>query len=216
MNDRVKFSDLTGDGRADAVVMIASGGAAGNVAVYVFSTEGLAADADLRAVYRGEGLYRGGDRPVDGPARDPHAEVRRRLGPVLPGEDPRAPPALEQELEALQGDLEQRGRPAEDRLDHFASNDGSHGSVAPMRLTIALLAFVTALPSFAGGPTRARAASKPMTIRTARPICAQANRDAGPFGTKADKAIRQNNFGLAAGYLEKGARIRSPCELSIA
>ena len=58
VNDHVKFSDLTRDKRADAVVMVASGGAAGNVAVYVFSTEGLAADADLRAVYRGEGLYR--------------------------------------------------------------------------------------------------------------------------------------------------------------
>jgi len=58
VNDRVKFSDLTDDGRADAVVMVASGGAAGNVAVYVFSTEGLDKDADLRAIYRGEGLYR--------------------------------------------------------------------------------------------------------------------------------------------------------------
>src|SRR5215207_2623075 len=58
VNDRVKFSDLTGDKRADAVIMIATGGAAGNVAVYVFSTEGLDEDADLRAVYRGEGLYR--------------------------------------------------------------------------------------------------------------------------------------------------------------
>src|SRR5215204_1538333 len=49
---------LGDDKRADAVVMIATGGAAGNVAVYVFSTEGLDEDADLRAVYRGEGLYR--------------------------------------------------------------------------------------------------------------------------------------------------------------
>jgi hypothetical protein len=58
VNDRVKFSDLTGDSRADAVVMVSTGGAAGNVAVYVFSTEGLAKTADLRAIYRGEGLYR--------------------------------------------------------------------------------------------------------------------------------------------------------------
>jgi hypothetical protein len=58
VNDRVKFSDLTGDKRADATVMVATGGAGGNVAVYVFSTEGLDANADLRVIYRGEGLYR--------------------------------------------------------------------------------------------------------------------------------------------------------------
>lgn len=52
---RIKFTDLTGDDRDDAVVRVHSGGAAGMVAVYVFSTHG--ADA-LRAVFRSQSLTR--------------------------------------------------------------------------------------------------------------------------------------------------------------
>lgn len=53
-----KFGDLTGDGRADAVVRVVTGGAAGAVAVYVLSTHGLAEDAALRVVYRNQQLHR--------------------------------------------------------------------------------------------------------------------------------------------------------------
>ncbi|MGI8594585.1 MAG: hypothetical protein ACR2ML_09535 [Solirubrobacteraceae bacterium] len=58
VDDQVLFADLTGDGRQDAVVSVASGGAAGDVAYYVFSTQGRDAGDELRAVYRSEGLYR--------------------------------------------------------------------------------------------------------------------------------------------------------------
>lgn len=51
------FADLTGDGKSDAVVPVITGGAAGAIAVYVFSTDG-AADGKLRAVYRNQELYR--------------------------------------------------------------------------------------------------------------------------------------------------------------
>jgi hypothetical protein len=54
----IAFRDLTGDDKADAVVRIQSGGPSGAVAVYVFSTDGAAAGAQLRAVYRREGLLR--------------------------------------------------------------------------------------------------------------------------------------------------------------
>jgi hypothetical protein len=54
----VVFSDLTGDGRSDAVVLVETGGVAGAVAVYVFSTDGQPATSDLRAVYRSQRLYR--------------------------------------------------------------------------------------------------------------------------------------------------------------
>jgi len=54
----IEFADLTGDGRSDAVVRVDSGGAAGAVAVYVFSTDGKAADSPLRAIYRSQRLYR--------------------------------------------------------------------------------------------------------------------------------------------------------------
>lgn len=54
----ITFADLTGDGRSDAVVLVDTGGAAGDVAMYVFSTNGKAADSPLRAVYRSQQLYR--------------------------------------------------------------------------------------------------------------------------------------------------------------
>ena len=55
VNRQVRFKDLTGDGRSDAVVRVASGGSAGDVAFYVFST---ARGGKLRAVYRKQSLYR--------------------------------------------------------------------------------------------------------------------------------------------------------------
>jgi hypothetical protein len=54
----IEFADLTGDSRSDAVVVVDTGGAAGAVALYVFSTHGKAADSPLRAVYRSQQLYR--------------------------------------------------------------------------------------------------------------------------------------------------------------
>jgi hypothetical protein len=54
----IEFADLTGDSRSDAVVLVDTGGAAGAVALYVFSTDGKAADSPLRAVYRSQQLYR--------------------------------------------------------------------------------------------------------------------------------------------------------------
>jgi hypothetical protein len=55
---QIAFTDLTGDGRSDAVVRVDTGGAAGTVAVYVFSTDGAPGD-ELRAVYRSQQLHRG-------------------------------------------------------------------------------------------------------------------------------------------------------------
>lgn len=54
----IVFSDITGDGRSDAFVLVETGGVAGAVALYVFSTDGEAADSPLRAVYRSQRLYR--------------------------------------------------------------------------------------------------------------------------------------------------------------
>lgn len=54
----ITFADLTGDGRSDAVVLVDTGGVAGAVALYVFSTHGAAEESDLRAVYRSQRLYR--------------------------------------------------------------------------------------------------------------------------------------------------------------
>lgn len=54
---RPLFGDLTGDGKADAVAPVTTGGAAGTVALYVFSTDGAAGGA-LRVVFRSQSLYR--------------------------------------------------------------------------------------------------------------------------------------------------------------
>jgi hypothetical protein len=58
------FADLTGDGRSDALVLVETGGVAGAVALYVFSTDGEAADSPLRAVYRSQRLYRASVQPA--------------------------------------------------------------------------------------------------------------------------------------------------------
>lgn len=62
----ITFTDLTGDGRSDAVVLVDTGGVAGAVALYVFSTHGKPQDSDLRAVYRSQRLYRASAEISDG------------------------------------------------------------------------------------------------------------------------------------------------------
>ena len=51
------FDDVTGDGKADALVRVMTGGTAGAVAVYVLSTDGTKS-SNLRVVMRNQRLYR--------------------------------------------------------------------------------------------------------------------------------------------------------------
>jgi limonene-1,2-epoxide hydrolase len=51
------FADLTGDGKADAVVQVRMPGAAGTVAIYALSTDGQS-DGGLRTVFRRQSVYR--------------------------------------------------------------------------------------------------------------------------------------------------------------
>jgi hypothetical protein len=62
----IRFADLTADGRSDAVVLVEVPGAAGAVAVYVFSTHGEAAESALRVVYRSQQLYRASAAVAEG------------------------------------------------------------------------------------------------------------------------------------------------------
>ncbi|MTD43887.1 hypothetical protein GKE82_06110 [Conexibacter sp. W3-3-2] len=58
---RSGFVDVTGDGKADAIVLVTMPGQAGTVALYLFSTDGGASGkptAKLRAVFRSQQLYR--------------------------------------------------------------------------------------------------------------------------------------------------------------
>jgi hypothetical protein len=61
----VVFRDVTGDKRDDAVVRVHSGGAAGVVAVYVFSTANRKG-GKLRAVFRSQSLMRASTRVLKG------------------------------------------------------------------------------------------------------------------------------------------------------
>src|SRR3954454_1914805 len=56
---KILIGDLTGDRRADAVVLVGSGGAAGDVALYVVSRDGANGRlGNLRVVYAEESGYR--------------------------------------------------------------------------------------------------------------------------------------------------------------
>jgi hypothetical protein len=62
VDPRSGFVDVTGDGRQDAVILVSTGGAAGAVALYVFSTHGQAAgdtgdQTSLKVVFRLQSLY---------------------------------------------------------------------------------------------------------------------------------------------------------------
>ena len=61
----ILFADLTGDGKEDAVVLVDSGGSAGRVALYVFSS---GTGKDLQVVYRNQRLYRAAAAVNSGPS----------------------------------------------------------------------------------------------------------------------------------------------------
>jgi hypothetical protein len=63
VDPRSGFVDVTGDGRQDALILVSTGGAAGAVALYVFSTHGQATDGgtgdqtSLKVLFRLQSLY---------------------------------------------------------------------------------------------------------------------------------------------------------------
>src|SRR5262249_47850062 len=66
VDPRSGFVDVTGDGRQDAVILVSTGGAAGNVALYVFSTHGQATSdnaTSLKVVFRLQSPYDASLRP---------------------------------------------------------------------------------------------------------------------------------------------------------
>lgn len=54
----VRFGDLTGDTRDDAVVLVNDGGSAGRIAIYVFSSHGQRQGGRLRIRHKNQNLYR--------------------------------------------------------------------------------------------------------------------------------------------------------------
>ena len=63
---QVVFKDLTGDEKSDAILRVHSGGAAGVVAVYVFSTDTGRDDDQLRMVFNSQKLRRASTAVADG------------------------------------------------------------------------------------------------------------------------------------------------------
>ena len=99
----ITFRDLTGDEKDDAIVRVQSGGAAGAVAVYVFSTDGARDDA-LRVVYRAQKLTRASISVRDD-------VLFHRSAVYAPGDDLCCPARLvETELEWVDGRFRVRGR----------------------------------------------------------------------------------------------------------
>lgn len=89
---RSGFVDVTGDGKQDAIVLVTMPGAAGTVALYLFSTDGGAsgkATSKLRAVFRTQSLYRGTFK-----LRNGTLVVRTPL--YAKGDEPQAPSKLEE------------------------------------------------------------------------------------------------------------------------
>ncbi len=82
------FADVTGDGKADAIVFVESGSVNGALALYVFTTDGGKSD-QLRVVYRSQTLQRATARvsgtalvirqPIWGAGDDPCCALKYRL-----------------------------------------------------------------------------------------------------------------------------------------
>jgi hypothetical protein len=81
VNPKILLGDLTGDKRADAVVLVGSGGAAGDVALYIVSSDGPnGRTGTLRVAFVDEPRYRVS-------ARVKNAVVTERIPNYAPGDD---------------------------------------------------------------------------------------------------------------------------------
>ncbi len=87
VDKQVKFRDLTGDDKEDAVVPVQTGGAAGAIALYVFSTDTGRRNSGLKVVFRSQKLERAETRIRDG-------VLRYRTARPAPGDELCCPSAL--------------------------------------------------------------------------------------------------------------------------
>lgn len=88
VDPKILIGDLTGDKRADAVVLVGSGGAAGDVALYIFSSDGPnGRTGSLRVAYAEEPRFRVS-------ARVKNAVVTVRTPNYAPGDDVCCPRTL--------------------------------------------------------------------------------------------------------------------------
>jgi hypothetical protein len=116
----VVFRDVTGDKRDDAVVRVHSGGAAGVVAVYVFSTANRK-NGKLRAIFRSQSLMRASTRVLKG-------VVSYRTSRYNPGDELCCPARLTQST--LRWDADERRMRVAERVT-FAPAPEAQAPAAP-------------------------------------------------------------------------------------
>lgn len=88
----IRFGDLTGDGKSDALVLVNQGGTAGRIALYVYSShrmrqgDGGGGD-ELRIRYRKQDLYRATARLKSATAERPNGAVVYKTPVYDPGDE---------------------------------------------------------------------------------------------------------------------------------
>ena len=100
---KIRFADLTGDTKSDAVLTVNQGGTAGRIALYVYSSHGVRMDDDgsaspLRIAYRHERLYRARARLRKAGEKRPNGAILFRR-PIFDAGDTLADPAAWREVE---------------------------------------------------------------------------------------------------------------------
>ena len=88
----IRFGDLTGDGKSDALVLVNQGGSAGRIALFVYSShrmrrgDGGGGD-ELRIRYRKQDLYRATARLKDATAERPNGAIVYKTPVYDPGDE---------------------------------------------------------------------------------------------------------------------------------
>jgi hypothetical protein len=88
----IRFGDLTGDGKSDALVLVNQGGSAGRIALYVYSSHRLrrgdgGGGDELRVRYRRQDLYRATARLKAASAERPQGAVVYKTPVYDPGDE---------------------------------------------------------------------------------------------------------------------------------
>ena len=97
----IRFGDLTGDGKSDALVLVNEGGSAGRIALYVYSSHpppnsnGGGGSDQLRLRYKDQNLYRARAGLKQASAKRPHGAVVYRTPVYDPGDELNDPGANE-------------------------------------------------------------------------------------------------------------------------
>jgi hypothetical protein len=129
----IRFGDITGDGKSDALVLVNEGGSAGRIALYIYSSHPPrnsdgGGGSELRIRYKDQNLYRARARLRQPSSKRPHGAVVYRTPVYDPGDelnDPGANEVVEVRWRARKSRFGVHSRRTVDRVrSHFcADND---------------------------------------------------------------------------------------------